>query len=67
MRRRLRWTQAPNGAESGGDGLPMGREMGICKTLLGAAAALTLLTACDQTPADPIPPPPQTPVDGPAP
>lgn len=37
------------------------------KTLLGVAAALVLLAACDQTPADPVTPPPQTPVDGPAP
>ena len=34
----------------------------MCKTLIGAAGALVLLAACDQTPADPVPPPPQTPV-----
>ena len=34
----------------------------MCKTLIGAAAALMLLAACDQTPADPVPPPPQAPV-----
>jgi len=34
----------------------------MCKTLIGAAGALFLLAACDQTPADPVPPPPQTPV-----
>lgn len=33
----------------------------MCKTLIGAAAALILLAACDQTPADPVPPP-QAPV-----
>lgn len=35
----------------------------MCKTLIGAAVALGLLVACDQTPADPVPPPPQAPVD----
>lgn len=40
----------------------MGRAMGMCKSLVGAALALALLAACDQTPADPVPPPPQTPV-----
>ena len=34
----------------------------MCKTLIGAVTVLILLAACDQTPADPVPPPPQTPV-----
>ena len=34
----------------------------MCKTLIGAATVLILLAAYDQSPADPVPPPPQTPV-----